>query len=95
MGWQFSTTGWSQVLAAREGPSTESRRALEALCSAYWYPLYAFVRLQGYDSETSRDLTQAYFAELLEKDYLDDVDFARSWSFRRSPLVRLNSISCA
>ena len=73
MGWQFATTSWSQVLAAREGTSTESRQALEALCKAYWYPLYAFVRLQGYDPDAARDLTQAYFAQLLEKDYLKDV----------------------
>ena len=74
MGWQFATTSWSQVLAARDGPSTESRQALEALCKAYWYPLYAYVRLQGYDPEASRDLTQAYFAQLLEKEYLKDVE---------------------
>lgn len=74
MGWQFATTSWSQVLAAREGASTESRQALEALCTAYWYPLYAFVRLQGYDPDAARDLTQAYFAQLLEKDYLKDVE---------------------
>jgi RNA polymerase sigma-70 factor (ECF subfamily) len=74
MTWDFVTTSWSQVLAARDGSTTESRRALEALCQAYWYPLYAFVRLQGHDPEEALDLTQAYFAELLEKDYLEDVD---------------------
>ncbi len=74
MKWEFATTSWSQVLAAQGGSSTSSRKALEALCTAYWYPLYAFVRLQGYDPEQSLDLTQAYFTELLEKDYLKDVD---------------------
>lgn len=74
MGRQFATTSWSRVLAAREGRSTESRQALDALCKTYWYPLYAFVRHQGHDPEESRDLTQAYFTELLEKDYLKDVD---------------------
>jgi RNA polymerase sigma-70 factor (ECF subfamily) len=74
MKWEFATTSWSQVLAARDGPTTASRQALEALCNAYWYPLYAFVRLQGYDPEQSLDLTQAYFTELLAKDYLKDVD---------------------
>ena len=68
------TTSWSQVLAARSGHSTESRDALAALCQAYWYPLYAFVRRQGHDAEASRDLTQAYFTKLLEKDYLQDFD---------------------
>ena len=74
MRWQFATTSWSQVLAARDSPSNESRQALEALCQAYWYPLYAFVRRKGFDPEESRDLTQAYFALLLEKGYLQDFD---------------------
>ena len=74
MGRPFATTSWSQVLAVRDGSPTESRRALAALCDAYWYPLYAFVRRQGCDAEEARDLTQAYFAQLLEKDYLKDVD---------------------
>lgn len=71
---QWATTSWTQVLAARDAPSSESRQALEGLCQAYWYPLYAFVRRQGFDAEESRDLTQAYFAELLEKGYLEDFD---------------------
>lgn len=62
------------VLAARDAPSIESRQALEALCRIYWYPIYALVRRQGHDAEDARDLTQAYFAELLEKGYLDDYD---------------------
>lgn len=74
MSWRFATTSWTQVLAAREAPSSESRQALENLCQAYWYPLYAFVRRQGHGPEESRDLTQAYFATLLEKGYLEDYD---------------------
>jgi RNA polymerase sigma-70 factor (ECF subfamily) len=74
MGWRFATTSWTQVLAARESPSSESRQALEVLCEAYWYPLYAFVRRQGHDPEEARDLTQSYFAQLLEKGYLEDFD---------------------
>jgi RNA polymerase sigma-70 factor (ECF subfamily) len=73
----FRTTNWSTILAAREAPSSESRRALEALCQAYWYPVYAYVRRQGHDAEEARDLTQAYFAALLEKGYLDDYDPGR------------------
>ncbi len=69
----FATTQWSVVLAAGRGDSTKTRQALAALCEAYWYPLYAFVRRQGYDSEQSRDLTQGYFLQLLEKDFLADV----------------------
>ena len=71
---RFATTSWTQVLAARDAPSTEARQALEGLCRVYWYPLYAFVRRQGHDAEESRDLTQAYFAALLEKGYLGDYD---------------------
>ncbi|MGH9365581.1 MAG: RNA polymerase sigma factor, partial [Thermoanaerobaculia bacterium] len=65
---------WTQVLAARDAPSSESRQALEVLCRSYWYPLYAFVRRQGNDPEEARDLTQGYFAQLLEKGYLEDFD---------------------
>jgi RNA polymerase sigma factor (sigma-70 family) len=71
---RWATTSWTKVLAARGAPSVESRLALEALCRAYWYPLYAFVRRQGHDPEDARDLTQAYFAELLEKGYLGQFD---------------------
>ena len=71
---RWTTTSWSRVLAARDAPSSESRLALERLCQAYWYPLYVFVRRQGFDAEEAQDLTQAYFAELLEKGYLHDFD---------------------
>lgn len=74
---RFATTSWTKVLAARQAPSTEARAALESLCRVYWYPLYAFVRRQGHDADEARDLTQAYFAELLEKDYIEDYDPAR------------------
>src|SRR4051812_42627519 len=74
MAGEFATTSWTQVLAARQDPSSESRQALESLCAAYWYPLYAFVRRHGHSPDESRDLTQAYFSELLEKKYLHDFD---------------------
>ena len=53
------------VLAA--GATATRQPALEALCSAYWPPVYAFVRRRGHDQETAKDLTQAFFARLLEK----------------------------
>ena len=74
---RFTTTSWTTVLAAREAPSAEARMALEDLCRAYWYPLYAFVRRQGHDADEAGDLTQAYFAELIEKGYLEDYDPSR------------------
>jgi RNA polymerase sigma factor (sigma-70 family) len=71
---RFPTTQWSQVLAARDGDDSEARRALETLCQVYWFPLYAFVRRQGYAPDPARDLVQAYFVELLEKQVLKDVE---------------------
>jgi RNA polymerase sigma-70 factor (ECF subfamily) len=67
---RFATTQWSRVIAARDGAGEEAREALTSLCEAYWYPLYAFVRRKEGDAETARDLTQAYFAELLETEML-------------------------
>lgn len=70
---RFATTHWSLVLEARTGKSPESRIALEALCGAYWFPLYAFIRREGYAAEEARDLTQGYFARLVERRDLEDV----------------------
>jgi RNA polymerase sigma-70 factor (ECF subfamily) len=70
---RFATTHWSLVLAARTGRSAESRTALEALCDAYWFPLYALIRREGYGAEEARDLTQGYFARLVERRDLQDV----------------------
>jgi len=74
VGERFSTTQWSRVRTARDGSDSDARRALEELCQTYWYPLYAFVRRQGYDAAAAEDLTQAYFAELVEKDFLKSVE---------------------
>jgi RNA polymerase sigma-70 factor (ECF subfamily) len=74
----FDTTHWSLVLAARRRSDPEqARAALAALCQAYWYPLYAFVRRKGYDADVAQDLVQGFFARLLEKDDLQDVDPAK------------------
>ncbi len=74
---QFQTTCWSVILAARDGESREARDALAALCAAYWYPLYAFVRRQGHDPDASQDLVQGFFTRLLEKGDLAFVDRAK------------------
>lgn len=64
----FNTTRWSLVLAAGEHRSSgDAERALAELCEQYWYPLYAYVRRRGHDADDARDLTQAFFAKLLEK----------------------------
>jgi RNA polymerase sigma-70 factor (ECF subfamily) len=70
---KFPTTQWSRVLTARDRSNADARRALETLCQTYWHPLFVFVRRQGYDPDAARDLVQAYFTELLEKDFLKDV----------------------
>src|SRR5262245_42708068 len=69
---RFPTTQWNLVLLAGQGFSPESQEALATLCRTYWYPLYAFVRRQGYSPEEAKDLTQGFFARLLEKRYLRD-----------------------
>jgi len=70
----FPNTRWSVVLAARQHHSPESTAALEVLCRAYWYPLYAYVRRCGQSPHDSQDLTQEFFCRLLEKRWLDAAD---------------------
>src|SRR5260370_11474592 len=86
---QFTTSHWSVVLAAGQRDSSGSAAALEALCRAYWYPLYAYVRCRGYEATDAKDLTQAFFARLLEKDYLRAVD-RRKGKFRSFLLAALD-----
>jgi RNA polymerase sigma factor (sigma-70 family) len=69
---RFAVTRWSVVLAAR-GDEPAAREAMEYLCTNYWYPLYAFVRRRRHDPHDAHDLTQAFFARLLEKGWLDGV----------------------
>src|SRR5215813_9966082 len=70
----FHTTSWTLIRAAAAKPTAESREALAALCQKYWHPVYAFVRGREYDAEQSRDLTQGFFALLIERNYLLDAD---------------------
>ena len=69
----FTTTHWSLILNAQDTSSPLAAAALERLCRAYWYPLYVYVRRQGEDEESAKDLTQGFFARLLEKRYLAQV----------------------
>src|SRR5881392_45718 len=73
----FTTTHWSVVLAARDTDSPEADAALAELCRTYWYPLYAFVRRKGHSPHDAEDLTQAFFARLLEKHSVAQADRAR------------------
>lgn len=76
---QFATTHWSLVAAASPGAmgETRARKAMEALCRAYWYPLYAFVRSRGYAATDAQDLTQGFFARVLETGGLTGADRTR------------------
>jgi RNA polymerase sigma-70 factor (ECF subfamily) len=73
----FATTHWSAVLQAGRPDSPETARALAELCRVYWYPLYAYVRRQGFDVPTAQDLTQDFFAKMLEKNYVGIADRKR------------------
>jgi RNA polymerase sigma factor (sigma-70 family) len=66
----FTTTSWTLVLQAGRAESAEAAAALERLCTAYWYPLYAYVRRQGHSPHDAQDLVQEFFARLLERNYL-------------------------
>lgn len=70
----FATTHWSLVLEAGRGASAESSDALACLCQTYWYPLYAFARRRGANVTDAKDLTQGFFAHLLEKASLQAAD---------------------
>ena len=66
----FTTTHWSVVLAAGEESASQANAALEQLCRTYWPPLYAYVRRRGYSPHDAQDLTQGFFAVMLEKNYV-------------------------
>jgi RNA polymerase sigma-70 factor (ECF subfamily) len=69
----FATTHWSVVLAARQGSPVDAAAALENLCRLYWYPLYAFLRREGRSPHDAQDLTQEFFARLLQGKFLENV----------------------
>jgi RNA polymerase sigma-70 factor (ECF subfamily) len=68
----FTTTNWSVVLEA-QGQSPAAQEALEKLCRTYWRPVYSFVRREGTGHEEAEDLTQAFFALLLQRRNFGDV----------------------
>src|SRR5262245_48886725 len=70
----FATTHWSVVLLAGQADSPDAAEALEKLCRTYWYPLYVYVRRQGNSPEDAQDLTQDFFARLIEKNYFAKAD---------------------
>ncbi len=85
----FATTHWSVVLAAGRTDTIRAGMALEKLCQTYWYPLYAYVRRRGYSPHDAQDLTQSFFACLLERQSLANVDRDRG-RFRSYMLGAMN-----
>jgi RNA polymerase sigma factor (sigma-70 family) len=73
----FPTTHWSRVIAAGDPAAPLARQSLAALCDAYWYPLYAYIRRRGHTPEQAQDLTQEFFAVILEKGLLAKADPGR------------------
>ncbi len=86
---RFVTTHWSVVLAGGDSESPRAAMALEELCQAYWYPLYAYVRRRGHSVEDAHDLTQEFFARLIEKRWLAEADSSKG-RFRTFLLTALN-----
>jgi len=77
-------------MAAQDDDSTGASRAMEVLCRAYWYPLYAFVRRRGYDTEDAQDLTQEFFFRVLQRDFLRHVAREKG-KFRTFLLASVNN----
>ena len=70
----FASTQWSVVVAAQSRGTAAGAEALATLCRRYWRPLYTFLRRRGLAAEDAQDLTQAYFARMMEKNFLGQVD---------------------
>src|SRR5690349_3186789 len=70
----FAETQWSLVAAAGDRSSTRSAAALNSLCDAYWFPVYAYIRGRGYSPEDAQDYTQAFFERIIEDNSFARVD---------------------
>ena len=84
----FVTTRWTVVLSAQDKDAPQSSEALESLCRIYWHPLYAYARRLGHAPADAQDLTQEFFARLLEKQWLAAADREKG-RFRTFLLVAL------
>jgi RNA polymerase sigma factor (sigma-70 family) len=85
----FVTTHWSLVLTAGRNDTTRAQNALAKLCQTYWYPLYAYVRRRGHPAADAQDLTQEFFARLLEKNWVGAADRQKG-KFRTFLLSAMN-----
>ncbi|MDP6634521.1 MAG: sigma-70 family RNA polymerase sigma factor [Phycisphaerae bacterium] len=71
---EFTTTHWSVVLTAADPVAPDRRGAMAHLCETYWYPLYAYVRRRGNSAHEAEELTQEFFARLIEKEFIRNTD---------------------
>ena len=85
----FVTTHWSVVVTAGHSDTPRSQAALEKLCRAYWYPLYAYARRRGHAPEDAQDLTQEFFARLLARNWVGSADPEKG-RFRTFLLTAMN-----
>ena len=85
---RFATTHWSVISTAGKSSSPQQKQALETLCQSYWFPLYAYLRRRGCDTHQAEDVTQAFFAHIVEKQGLRTAD-PQYGKFRSFLLVRL------
>ena len=85
----FVTTRWTVVLRAARSDATRARAALEDLCQAYWYPLYAYARRRGYSPHDAEDLTQGFFTRILRLNSLAQVEQEQG-KFRAFLLASMN-----
>ena len=85
----FATTHWSVVLCAGRSDTTRARDALASLCQTYWHALYAYVRRRGHAPADAEDLTQEFFARLLEQNWIARADQQKG-RFRSFLLTALN-----
>jgi len=88
-GW-FKTTQWSAVLQVGAADEAQVQQALTRLCHSYWQPLYVYVRRRGHSAEDAEDLTQEFFARILEKKWLERADPSRG-RFRCFLLAMMNN----
>lgn len=86
----FTSTHWSIVLRAGKADGSDARDALAFLCQRYWYPLYVFLRKKGIDPERAEDVTQSFFARLIEKHVLEHAAPSRG-RFRSFLLVSMQN----
>lgn len=85
----FATTSWTRVISATQEEASERDAALAELCEIYWFPLYTFVRRKGYSRDDAEEITQSFFADILERKGLQKADANRG-KFRTFLLTALS-----